>query len=139
MENQIPRRCRIDLMTPVELAITEAMIAVENAGASPQLTMIGAALMKAREQMSDIVDGVEPDVVNSASDNRRANNVMRHNTRVLTDREKHLMETVKDWGMEMLDLCSTIVSNNPSAARETSLAITKTEEAVMWAIKGLTK
>ncbi len=41
------------------------------------------------------------DFVNSTSDNRTVNNVMRHEYRVLTDAEKSAMQTIKDKGLEL--------------------------------------
>jgi hypothetical protein len=72
--------------------------------------------------------------VDSTSDERTVNNVMRHQYRVLTDAEKQQMQTIKDKGLELHDLIESI-----GASRELSLAKTKTEEAVMWAVKHLTK
>lgn len=54
--NDIPRRSRIDLMTPAELAIRNAMIAVEEAGAHPLLTEAVVMLGQAREKVADYVD-----------------------------------------------------------------------------------
>lgn len=54
--------------------------------------------------------------------------------RVLTDAEKQTMQAVKDKGLELHDLIESI-----GASRELSLAKTKTEEAVMWAVKHLTR
>ena len=73
-------------------------------------------------------------VVDSTSDERTVNNVMRHQYRVLTDAEKQQMQTIKDKGLELHDLIESI-----GASRELSLAKTKTEEAVMWAVKHLTR
>lgn len=72
--------------------------------------------------------------VDSTSDQRTVNNVMRHQYRVLTDAEKEQMQAIKDKGLELHDLIEGI-----GASRELSLAKTKTEEAVMWAVKYLTR
>lgn len=72
--------------------------------------------------------------VDSTSDERTVNNVMRHQYRVLTDDEKGKMQAIKDKGLELHDLIESI-----GASRELSLAKTKTEEAVMWAVKHLTR
>lgn len=72
--------------------------------------------------------------VNSTSDNRTVNNVMRHEYRVLTDAEKSAMQAIKDKGLELHDLIESI-----GQSRELALAKTKTEEAVMWAVKHLTR
>lgn len=72
--------------------------------------------------------------VNSTSDQRIVNNVMRHEYRVLSDVESAQMQSVKDKGLELHDLIGLL-----GTSREVSLAKTKTEEAVMWAIKHLTR
>jgi len=72
--------------------------------------------------------------VDSTSDERTVNNVMRHQYRVLSDGEKAQMQAIKDKGLELYDLVNGI-----GKSRELSLALTKTEEAVMWAVKHLTK
>jgi len=74
------------------------------------------------------------DTVDSTSDQRTVNNVMRHAYRVLTDDEKALMQKVKDLGLELHTLIEGI-----GQSRELSIAKTKTEEAVMWAVKHLTR
>jgi len=72
-------------------------------------------------------------MINSASDERTTNNVMRHEYRVLEQYEKDLMKEVKDLGLRFHELLESI---GPS--REISLAKTKNEEAVMWAVKHIT-
>lgn len=72
--------------------------------------------------------------VDSTSDERTVNNVMRHQYRVLTDAEKAQMQAIKDKGLELHNMIEGI-----GASRELSLAKTKTEEAVMWAVKHLTR
>lgn len=72
--------------------------------------------------------------IDSTSDKRVANNVMRHEYRVLAEREKEAMRQVKDKGAELLALIQSL-----GASRELSIAATKTEEAVMWAVKHITK
>jgi hypothetical protein len=72
--------------------------------------------------------------MNSTSDSRTTNNVMRHEYRVLSDAEKASMKAIKDKGAELLDLIE-----GQGASRELSIARTKTEEAVMWAVKHVTK
>lgn len=74
-----------------------------------------------------------PTAVLSTSDERTVNNVMRHAYRVLSDEEKAQMQAIKDKGLELHDLIESV-----GASRELSLAKTKTEEAVMWAVKGIT-
>jgi hypothetical protein len=74
------------------------------------------------------------DHVDSASDARTANNAVRHTYRVLSDEEKALMVAMKDAGAAFLTLC-----DSAGASRELSLAKTKIEEAVMWAVKHVTR
>lgn len=73
------------------------------------------------------------DTVLSTCDERTANNVMRHQYRVLSDSEKAQMQAIKDKGQELYWLIESI-----GQSRELSLAKTKTEEAVMWAVKHIT-
>lgn len=70
----------------------------------------------------------------STDDDRTKNNTMRHQYRVLTDREKELVSATKDLGEKFLQLLDVI-----GPKRETSLAKTKVEEAVMWAVKAITE
>jgi hypothetical protein len=72
-------------------------------------------------------------MVDSTSDARTINNVVRHQYRVLSESEKANMLAVKDKGLEFLELISTLGNS-----REISLAKTKIEEAVMWAVKHIT-
>ncbi len=71
--------------------------------------------------------------VDSASDDRTANNAVRHQYRVLSEAEKAQMVAVKDAGAAFLNLLDTI-----GPGRGVSIAKTKTEEAVMWAVKQIT-
>lgn len=72
--------------------------------------------------------------VNSESNERTVNNTMRHQYKVLSDAEKAQMLAIKDLGLEFLTLIETMTTS-----REMSLAKTKIEEAVMWAVKSITK
>lgn len=72
--------------------------------------------------------------VDSTSDERTVNNVMRHQYRVLSDAEKVQMQAIKDKGLELWGLIGGC-----GESRELSLAKTKAEESVMWAVKHLTK
>ena len=71
--------------------------------------------------------------VAATSDERTVNNVMRHGYRVLSDDEKAAMQRVKDDGLAFWELIDSI-----GGSRELSLAKTKIEEAVMWAVKHIT-
>jgi hypothetical protein len=71
--------------------------------------------------------------VDSASDARTVNNTMRHAYRVLNDAEKANMQAIKDAGLAFHDQIAGLGNS-----REISLAKTKVEEAVMWAVKHIT-
>ena len=71
--------------------------------------------------------------VNSASDDRTANNAVRHTYRILTDAEKQQMMELKDMGAAFIAKCNEI-----GKSRELSLAVTNAEQAVMWAVKHVT-
>ena len=73
------------------------------------------------------------DRIESQSDDRTANNAVRHTYRVLTDEEKAQMVALKDAGAAFIALC-----NAAGKSRELSLAITNAEQAVMWAVKHVT-
>ena len=60
-------------------------------------------------------------------------NVMRHEYRKLSEEDLATIRQIKDAGKALHDLIESI-----GASRETSIAKTKTEEAVMWAVKALT-
>jgi hypothetical protein len=80
--------------------------------------------------------------IDSASDARTVNNVMRHEYRVLSEEEKAYMKELKDQGLEFYTLLHRVgktAEGYSFASRELSLAATKIEEAVMWAVKHLTK
>lgn len=61
-------------------------------------------------------------------------NIMRHEYRVLSNHETEAMRHLKDKGLEFVQLCQSL-----GQSRELSLAITKIEEAVMWAVKHVTR
>ena len=71
--------------------------------------------------------------VDSSSDDRTVNNVVRHKYRVLSDEEKQQMLDIKDLGADFIKKCQEVGSS-----REMSLAITNIEQAVMWAVKHVT-
>lgn len=51
-----PRRNRLDLNTPAEKSIYDAMQQVEEVGADPRLTEVVTMLAKAKDLLSDYVD-----------------------------------------------------------------------------------
>lgn len=71
--------------------------------------------------------------VDSTSDQRTVNNTMRHGYRVLTDEEKAQMQAIKDAGLAFHEQIAALGNS-----REVSIAKTKVEEAVMWAVKSIT-
>jgi hypothetical protein len=73
------------------------------------------------------------ETVDSASDARIVNNTMRHQYKVLTDAEKAAMLKIKDDGLALHTYIASL-----GKSRELSLAATKIEEAVMWAVKHVT-
>jgi hypothetical protein len=83
--------------------------------------------------MEQIVKGDAIKQVSSTSDERTVNNTMRHQYKVLNDDEKAQMLTVKDQGLQFHAYCQSL-----GKSRELSLAQTKIEEAVMWAVKHIT-
>lgn len=71
--------------------------------------------------------------VDSTSGARTVNNTMRHAYRVLSDAEKAQMARIKDDGLAFHQFLDSLGSS-----RELSIAKTKVEEAVMWAVKHIT-
>lgn len=80
------------------------------------------------------------DCVDSASDNRTANNAVRHTYRVLSDAEKAQMVALKDAGAGFLTLIDQIEARASAmpGSREMEIARQKVEEAVMWSVKHIT-
>lgn len=85
------------------------------------------------EKQNDALDKAAA-YLKSDSPERVQNNTVRHQYRVLSDEEKNQMMTIKDMGLSFITFCD-MVGNS----RELSLAKTKIEEAVMWAVKSITK
>ena len=77
---------------------------------------------------------MERAMIDSASDGRTENNTVRHQYRVLTEDEKASMLKFKDLGLEFIQACDAV-----GQSRELSLAKTNAEQAVMWAVKHVTK
>lgn len=70
----------------------------------------------------------------STSDNRTANNAVRHQYRTLTDEEKARMLALKDLAAAFIAKCDEI-----GASRELALAKTNAEQAAMWAVRHVTR
>lgn len=68
MNNQIPRRNRLDLLTPAELAIYKAVLEVEKIGSNLLLTDAIILLNQAKNKVADFVDIV--DVQHEESDKK---------------------------------------------------------------------
>lgn len=92
----------------------------------------------ANNQQQAAAEKLEPGRIESTSDQRAVNNTVRHQYRVLSDREKEQVESIKDAGADFLQLLDFIATQG-SNGRELSLARTRVEEAVMWAVKHVTK
>jgi hypothetical protein len=60
---------------------------------------------------------------------------VRSTYRELTDAEKREIDLIKNRGLAFLDAIRVV---ELEATREGRIAITKIEEAVMWAVKGIT-
>ena len=80
--------------------------------------------------------------VDSTSDNRTANNPVRHQYRVLSEAEKVQMGEVKDMGLAFIEKLHEIGGTEPErarlASRDLSLAQTHIEDAVMRAVRHIT-
>lgn len=76
--------------------------------------------------------------VSSSGDDRTANNAMRHQYKVLSEKEKQQMVEIKDKGLELFQVIDSLGQEVPEA-RELEIAKQKAEEAVMWAVKYLTR
>lgn len=69
----------------------------------------------------------------STSDSRTSNNVMRHEYRTLLPDEKEQMQQIKDKGLEVYNMLEGMGNS-----KELSIAKTKIVECVMWAVKHIT-
>jgi hypothetical protein len=51
-----PRRCRLNLLTPPEIALWQAIRMIEESGSHPLLTEAVTLLQQAREKVADYVE-----------------------------------------------------------------------------------
>ncbi len=72
-------------------------------------------------------------LIPDTDDLRVENSPMRYTYRVLSDREKALIDTIKDAGQDFLNALPG------DQSREIACARTRLEEAVMWAVKHVTR
>lgn len=81
--------------------------------------------------------------VESTSDDRTANNAVRHTYRVLNDQEKAQMQRIKDMGAAFIRECEAMgggyVNHEAQSHRDLSLAVQHAEDAVMRAVRHITK
>ena len=77
-------------------------------------------------------------MIDSDSDDRTANNAVRHQYRTLSDSEKQQMVAIKDAGSALLNAIDAACTEAPEP-REIAIARVRAEEAVMWAVKHVTK
>jgi len=74
------------------------------------------------------------EIFDATDDKRITNNVMRHEYRKLQQQEMVQMKTIKDMGLDFFNMIDGL-----GVSRETSIAKTRVEEAVMWATKHITR
>jgi len=65
-------------------------------------------------------------------------NIFRSVYRELSDDEKSLLNSIKDKAQELYELFPQ-TDDGRAKDRETSLAITKLEESIMWVVKSITR
>ncbi|MPL79242.1 hypothetical protein SDC9_25118 [bioreactor metagenome] len=82
------------------------------------------------------------DQVDSTSDDRTANNAVRHQYRTLSDAEKGAMQRIKDLGAQFIAALHAIggtdAAGDRQGSRDLSLAQTHAEDAVMRAVRHIT-
>lgn len=72
------------------------------------------------------------------SDERTCNNTLRQQYRVLTSTEKAMIERTKRQAQDLLDTIDALPGMYPEQDVKFSIAKTRLEECVMWAVKGIT-
>lgn len=82
-------------------------------------------------------------MIESQNDDRIKNNGARHQYRQLSDQEKQDMVKIKDMGADFIlklhEIGKTDPSSDRQASRDLSLAMTHIEDAVMRAVRHITK
>lgn len=80
--------------------------------------------------------------IDSTSDDRTANNAVRHQYRTLSDAEKAQMQEIKDMGAAFIAKCHEIGGTDPNGdrlgSRDLALAVTHAEDATMRAVRHIT-
>lgn len=79
-----------------------------------------------------------PNEIPSTSDDRTKNNSTRLKYRLLTDEEKAAIDWFKQTGEAFDKYCAENIAAEAGSKRELEIARFKIEEAVMWAVKGIT-
>lgn len=107
---------------------------------SPEAETAAAALKEAamKQMVGETPPPSEP--IPSTDDERVKNNTMRQQYRVLTEGEKQFIDVIKlecETLQEQLKQAQSLCVNG--GQREYAIAITKLEEACMWAVKAVTK
>lgn len=92
----------------------------------------------------EVLDAINAEYVESTSDERVINNSTRQNYRVLSDEKKNDVNEVKALGADFVALLHRVggTPNNPDAhfaSRDLALANTHIEDAVMRAVRHITK
>ncbi len=81
--------------------------------------------------------------VKSTSDARTVNNSTKQHYRVLSDEEKALVDAIKDHGAVFIEKMHEVGDTDPNGdrlgSRDLSLAVTHMEDAVMRAVRHITK
>lgn len=83
------------------------------------------------------------ETIDSTSDDRTVNNAVRHQYRTLSEEEKQLMVRVKDMGADLIRLLHEIGGTDERedrfASRDLSIANTHVEDAIMRAVRHITR
>lgn len=76
--------------------------------------------------------------IDSTSNDRVKNNVVRHEYRVLSDDEKAQMKLVKDKGLELIEAIQSTCKRYPEPLEITQAKI-RAREAIFWAVNHITR